>query len=151
MRSLNNTFILFLAFQRNLDAIWLTGPYINSSKEILIENLTGNSDSFGVLKALWVVCALETGLSSTNTPAYAYCLASEELHVCYCQIKYPMVIKLIVFILTNTLQILLASLELFLMFSSSVYQYNLLIKQILGVINFIDVLQTTTQTYIIEH
>ena len=62
-----------------------------------------------------------------------------------------MVIKLIVFILTNTLQILLASLELFLMFSSSVCQYNLLIKQILGVINFIDVLQTTTQTYIIEH
>ena len=56
MRSLNNTFILFLAFQRNLDAIWLTGPYINSSKEILIENLTGNLDSFGVLKALWVVC-----------------------------------------------------------------------------------------------
>ena len=63
MRSLNNTFKfsnLFLAFQRNLDAVWLTGPYINSSKEILIENLTGSLDSFGILKALRVVCALET-------------------------------------------------------------------------------------------
>ena len=95
MRSLNNTFTLFLAFQRNLDAVWLAGPYRNSSKEILIENLTGSLDSFGILKAFWVVRALETGLSSTNTPAYAYCLASEERHVCYCQIKYPMVIKLI--------------------------------------------------------
>ena len=63
MRSLNNTFKfsnLFLAFQRNLDAVWLTGPYINSSKEILIENLTGSLDSLGILKALRVVCALET-------------------------------------------------------------------------------------------
>lgn len=60
MRSLSNTFIRFLAFQRNLDAVWLTGPYINSSKEILIENLTRRLDSFGILKALRVVCALET-------------------------------------------------------------------------------------------
>ena len=43
-----------------------------------------------------------------------------------------MVIKLIVFILTNTLQILLASLELFLMFSSSVCQYNLTDKANFG-------------------
>lgn len=60
MRSLSNTFIQFLAFQRNLDAVWLTGPYINSSKEILIENLTRSLDSFGILKALGAVCALET-------------------------------------------------------------------------------------------
>ena len=61
--------------------------------------------------------------------------------------QIPYGYKINTFILTNTLQVLLASLELFLMFSSSVCQYNLLIKQILGVINFIDVLQTTTQTY----
>lgn len=96
MRSLSNTFIRFLAFQRNLDAVWLTGPYINSSKEILIENLKGSLDSFGIIKALKsCMCLGNTGLSSTNTPAYAGCLAAAELHVCYCQIKYPMVIKLI--------------------------------------------------------
>ena len=61
--------------------------------------------------------------------------------------QIPYGYKINTFILTNTLQVLLASLELFLMFSSSVCQYNLQIKQILGVINFIDVLQTTTQTY----
>lgn len=66
-RTLNNTFIRFLAFQRNLDAVWLTGPYMNSSKEILIENLTRSLDSFGI-KALRVVCALETLAWVQQTP-----------------------------------------------------------------------------------
>ena len=59
--------------------------------------------------------------------------------------QIPYGYKINTFILTN--QVLLGSLKLFLMFSGSVCQYNLLIKQILGVINFIDVLQTTTPTY----